>query len=302
MSATLEVAAAGRLCLALGAGLGLVVVLERRHLRELRRREVFKRWRTWAVAAPVFAGAALGPEWLAVAFVAALSLQALREFAAMTSLSQPYRACLYAAGVASAPIAATSLTLWRAMPPVLLVLATLPPLLRQDVRDGVRNLAYAGLGFAYVPWLLGYFLLLREHVDGGRGLLLALGSAVAMSDVGAYVAGSAFGRHKLAPALSPGKTWEGVAGNVAGAYLGFATMSFALPASLPGALRWSLPLVVAAGAVWGDLVESLLKRDAGVKDSGTLLPGHGGALDRFDSLLFTLPIAYFFFQVWLAPR
>lgn len=292
MTETLELAAAGRLGLALGGGLGLVVVLERNHLRELRRREIFKRWRTWAVAGPLFALAALGPEWLAVAFVAALSFQALREFAAMTELSQPYRGCLYAAGIASAPIAATSLTLWRAMPPVLLVLATLPPLVRQDVRDGVRNLAYAGLGFAYVPWLLGYFLLLREHVDGGRGLLLALGSAIAMSDVGAYVVGSKLGRHKLAPALSPGKTWEGVAGNVAGAYLGFATMAFALPQSMPGALRWSLPLVVAAGAMWGDLVESLLKRQFGVKDAGAWLPGFGGLLDRIDSLLVVLPLVY----------
>ncbi|MDQ3956704.1 MAG: phosphatidate cytidylyltransferase [Actinomycetota bacterium] len=290
--------AATRLSLALAGGLTLIVAAERRHLRDLASRELFLKWRTWAFTAPIFGAAAMGPVALAVVFVAALSFQAMREYAALTELPRPYRTALYVAGVASAPIAILSLTIWRAMPPLLLIGGTLVPLLMQDVRSGAKHLAYAGLGFAYVPWLLGYFLLVREHVAGGSGLLLALGTSVAVSDIGAFGAGKAFGRHKLAPRLSPNKTWEGVAGNLAGAYAGFALMSFAVAGSLNPVVAWVLPAVVAAGCVWGDLVESLLKRQFGAKDAGTCLPGFGGVLDRIDSLLVVLPLAYTVAVVW----
>jgi phosphatidate cytidylyltransferase len=290
--------AAQRVSLALVGGLGLVVVAERRHLRDLTRRVLFVRWRTWAITAPLFGAAVMGPRSLAVAFVSALSFQGMREYAHLVDLPRPYRGALYAAGLASAPIAAWSLTVWRGMPPVLLVAATLPPLLTQDVKNGVRHLAYAALGFAYVPWLLTYFLLVRDHVTGGKGILLALGTAVAISDVAAFCAGKLIGRRPLARALSPAKTWEGVAGNLAGAAIGIALMGFAIPSSLNPAVRIALPFVVALGAVWGDLLESLLKRQFGAKDAGSWLPGFGGLLDRIDSLLLVLPLAYTVLVVW----
>lgn len=290
--------AAIRLGASLAGGLGLIALAERRHLRELTRRTLFIRWRTWAVSAPLFGAAAMGPLAFAVVFVTALSLQGLREYAALVELPRRYRTVLYVAAVTSVPIAVASLTLWRAMPPILLILATLAPLLMQDVEDGVKRLALTGLGFAYIPWLLTYMLLIREHVDGGSGILLALGMAVALSDICAFAVGSLFGRHRLAPRLSPGKTVEGLVGNIAGAYLGIAIMSFALPASLPNAAIFVLPLVIAAGCVWGDLVESLIKRHVGVKDAGTCLPGFGGILDRIDSLLVVLPLSYTLLVLW----
>lgn len=292
------VPAALRLSASLAGGLGLIVLAERRHLRDLTRRTLFLRWRTWALSAPLFGAAAMGPLAFAVVFVTALSLQGLREYATLVELPRRYRVVLYAAGLASAPIAAMSLTLWRAMPPILLIVATLAPLLMQDVTDGVKRLALTGLGFAYIPWLLTYMLLVREHVDGGAGILLALGMAVALSDILAFAVGSLFGKHRLAPRLSPGKTLEGVAGNVLGAYLGIGIMSFALPASLPFGAAVALPLVIAGGCVWGDLVESLIKRQFGVKDAGTCLPGFGGILDRIDSLLVVLPLSYTLLVLW----
>lgn len=290
--------AAARVSLALAGGLGLIVFAERRHLRELTSRVLFLRWRTWAITAPLFGGAVMGPGALGVAFVMALSFQALREYAAIVELPKPYRTALLVAGVVSAPILVWNLTLWRGMPPILMMAATLTPLWMQDVERGVQRLAYAGFGFAFIPWLLGYFLLIRDHVDGGRGILLALGTAVAISDVAAFAAGNLFGRHKLAARLSPNKTWEGVLGNVAGAYLGFFLMSFALPESLDPGLRALLPAIVAAGCVWGDLVESLIKRQFEVKDAGSWLPGFGGLLDRIDSLLVALPLAYTALVLW----
>ena len=287
-----------RVSLALGSSLIAIIAVEHEHLRELGHRVLFVRWRTWLVTAPIFGFAAMGPLGAGIALVAALSFQGMREFAALVELPRPYRIGLYLTGVGSVAVAAWNLTVWRAMPPVLLIGATLAPLAMQDVKEGVRHLVYTAFGFAYVPWLLTYFLLIREHVDGGRGILLALGTAVAVSDVAAFCAGRFAGRHPLARKVSPAKTWEGAAGNLLGAYAGFALMSFALPDTLNPVVRWALPAVVAAGCLWGDLVESLIKRHAGVKDAGSWLPGFGGLLDRIDSLLVVLPLAYTVLVVW----
>lgn len=124
-------------------------------------------------------------------------------------------------------------------------------------------------------------------------LLLGVMALVWMADVAAYFAGRRFGKHKLAPSISPGKTWEGVAGAVLGVslYVALATWGSGLSE------KYAMPLVILLSWLWvalsviGDLFESALKRQAGVKDSGTLLPGHGGLLDRIDALTSTLPLA-----------
>lgn len=124
--------------------------------------------------------------------------------------------------------------------------------------------------------------------------LLSLLCIVWIADTGAYFAGRAFGRHKLAPSISPGKTWEGVAGGAAGVafYVLVLQASGAADAGpLAGAAGWALASTLTALSVLGDLFESLVKRQAGAKDSGTLLPGHGGVLDRIDGLTSTLPVA-----------
>jgi len=122
----------------------------------------------------------------------------------------------------------------------------------------------------------------------GRWLLFAF-LLVWAADTGAYFAGRRFGRHKLAPSISPGKTWEGVAGGLLLTLVAGTLAVIVLPAEMSPA--WFLLIaVVFAVSVVGDLFESLLKRQAGVKDSGTLLPGHGGVLDRLDSLLAAAPM------------
>jgi phosphatidate cytidylyltransferase len=126
-------------------------------------------------------------------------------------------------------------------------------------------------------------------------LLLAAMALVWVADIAAYFAGRAFGRHKLAPTISPGKTWEGVAGAVVGVLiyggivLSFTPLRDRLPLGIP--LLASMLILLTAVSVLGDLFESLLKRQAGIKDSSNLLPGHGGVLDRIDALTSTLPLA-----------
>ena len=134
------------------------------------------------------------------------------------------------------------------------------------------------------------------HFVGPAALLMLL-AFIWIADSAAYFAGRAFGKHKLAPAISPGKTWEGVAGAVAGTMI-YAMICAEASPSLGAAVRgasWpaylGIALLLCAVSVVGDLFESLIKRQAKVKDSGTLLPGHGGVLDRIDSITSTLPVA-----------
>lgn len=156
-----------------------------------------------------------------------------------------------------------------------------------------KSWAGVAIGFLVIvpTWLA--FIQLRQ---AGASILFAALAAVWLADTAAYFSGRAFGRHKLAPSISPGKTWEGVAGGVAVVVAG----GFAFAANLPAALvansaLFAVGLVLVAGiSVIGDLFESLLKRQAGLKDSSAILPGHGGILDRIDSLTSTLPLVALF--------
>ena len=141
--------------------------------------------------------------------------------------------------------------------------------------------------------ILPTWLALVQIKLAGELVLLATMATVWLADIAAYFSGRTFGRHKLAPAISPGKTWEGAIGGVlAVVAYGFFYLSV-LPKELAGSPALLLVLLVAFAAfsIVGDLLESLLKRQAGLKDSSGILPGHGGVLDRIDSLTSTLPMA-----------
>jgi phosphatidate cytidylyltransferase len=153
-------------------------------------------------------------------------------------------------------------------------------------------------GILYMGWMVGHYVMLRQLDDGREWVILALFTTFAC-DTSAYFVGRAWGKHHMTPTISPHKTWEGAAGGFAGAVAAALALHFLL--NLGG---WSLPLsrlevvgvscLIGVMAQVGDLLESLLKRRAGVKDSGNLLPGHGGVLDRIDSLVFTGVIVYYF--------
>lgn len=152
-------------------------------------------------------------------------------------------------------------------------------------------------GALYVGWLLGHWGATYALPDG-RDLVLFGIFTTFFYDTFAYFTGRAFGRHKLAPHLSSGKTWEGVAGGFAMAVIGGLLVRLVLTRA-SGGFAFSMPataavsVCLALAAQTGDLVESAVKRSAGVKDAGRTLPGHGGMLDRFDSLLFVGPVLYY---------
>lgn len=271
---------------------GILLVTARRKGR-LQDEVLFIRWRTWACIAPIFLFGILGGALPRLLLITGLILQGLREYASLVGLPPAYRRILYGMAIIVPVVAVISLEGFYLMAPLLLIVATLQPLLLGQVHDGVRHMAFAAFGWGYLAWFLGHAVLIQQHIPGGIGIMLALGLAVAISDVGAFCTGKAFGKHKLSPRLSPNKTVEGVLGNFLGAYAGIFIMGFALPDAIRTVALFSLPILVGIGSLWGDLVESALKREFGVKDAGAWLPGFGGLLDRIDSLIIVLPLTYY---------
>lgn len=156
------------------------------------------------------------------------------------------------------------------------------------------------LGVLYVALLGGHLVALRSGFEQKLSAhLLSFFFLVIMgADSGAYYVGRAIGKHKLAPKISPGKTWEGVGGGLLAGLLAATISHFWFFRELP--LKWALPLgaVMVVLGIIGDLTESALKRSAGAKDAANILPGHGGALDRMDSLLFNAPVIYYFARIY----
>ncbi|MCZ2859891.1 phosphatidate cytidylyltransferase [Blastococcus sp. VKM Ac-2987] len=164
---------------------------------------------------------------------------------------------------------------------------------------GYRRDAAAGvLVTLYVPLLAGFAVLLLVPEDGATRVLAFIATVVA-SDVGGYAAGVMFGRHPMAPSISPKKSWEGMAGSVLTCML-MATPILVLGLGAPWWGGLVFGAAIAVSATVGDLAESLIKRDLGLKDMGDLLPGHGGIMDRLDSLLPSAAAAYLLLTV-LAP-
>lgn len=211
-------------------------------------------------------------------------------------------------GVFAAAIIVASLPMWPQAPwpggswrEAVLTVAVGYILVMEVMRPGERPLeriVYSLFGLLYIPWLLGYFLLLRYTPNAELGLLyFALPLMATISaDVGGFFVGYFFGRRKLAPEVSPAKTIEGALGGLLLSFLTVLLMTQLTHIWSPlDALLYSI--LVASASQLGDLSESLMKRSLRTKDSGTSLPGHGGFLDRMDSLLFAVPVTYLFLHI-----
>ncbi len=206
---------------------------------------------------------------------------------------------------------------WTGFALVTSIIASLSVELPRHNRD--RSLLHWSLtlsGAAYIGWTLAHFVLLRDishpllpssplrllRLDSGAAWIVFVLAVTFLSDTGAYFTGRAFGRHRMAPYISPKKSWEGAAGGVVLATL--AGVGFTPLLGLP-IDPWVGGLLGAIGSVAGqagDLAESLIKRQVDIKDSGKIIPGHGGLLDRVDSLLFTAPVLYYMITIALLTR
>ncbi len=257
-----------------------------------------KRWISGLVLAPILILFTLyAPTWLFTLFILVLIFIGLQEFYALAAPEIPSRE--KTAGILLSllpPLAFYSpeARCFHAAVIVLTLFLFIQALRSPDSFD--RRVDRAGkqlLGFLYIALFLAQFILMRKLPSGPIWILFTL-VAVFSGDTAAFYVGRGFGRKKLAPAISPGKTVEGGCGAVAGSAAGALLFKGLFFSQLPFLHALILGLGVGVFGQLGDLWESVLKRSAQVKDSGTLIPGHGGLLDRIDSVLFAGPFVYYY--------
>jgi len=163
----------------------------------------------------------------------------------------------------------------------------------RDIATAARDIAYAVMGFIYIPFLLMHLVMLRQTTYGWQWLLVMM-LIVMTNDSAAFYTGSAFGKHRLYPLVSPKKSIEGALGGLVGSVGGTLLAKFTFFPQLSLADALITAVVIGTLGQTGDLFESLLKRSFGVKDSGSCIPGHGGVLDRLDSIIFAAPAMYYY--------
>jgi len=286
----------------------------------LARNETATRTAVAAVGIPIAVAAMYLGGWVLAALLALCAMLAARELFKMAELKRAFPIGWVGIGGAALLIALCAVDPGRGIDTplpiagaVVILLAALTAAIWQNGVAGepLLSVAVTWMGATY-PSLLAFALFLRHlpnpaETNGrlhGTAILLFPVVLTWLSDTFAYFAGRLWGKKKLIPRVSPGKTVAGALGAVIGTPV--AAVGYALFLQRFGTLRPGLVeaavfgLAVSIAAQVGDLAESLLKRDVGVKDSGKLLPGHGGALDRFDSLFFTLPLGYAFFVLVVA--
>jgi phosphatidate cytidylyltransferase len=254
---------------------------------------------TAAIAAPLLLLVILrGPSWLFLALALAFALVGFWELARLASKVG------WHLSVVGYPLTALSVTAFYPGFPgfaetaigALLVVGLAAVFGREPSRESLGSVVMTVFAILYAGALVGTVVGVRMTTpdDLGRRWIVFLFAVVMVGDAGAYFVGRSLGRHQLAPVLSPKKTVEGLAGGIV---FSVATALFLRTTSLPQlalATALGLGLAMAILGVVGDLFESLLKRSAGIKDTSSLLPGHGGVLDRIDSLLFAAPLLYLF--------
>lgn len=267
-------------------------------------RSVGLRSLTAAVAIPIVLAALWLGGWWAFAVAALATGLSIRELHVMM-LHEGYRPVILVSYGLSALFLVAALLPQQRLPLLEIgisaaLLISFPTLfLRKKLEGAMLDWSLTMAIAFYVGWPMSFLLFLRGFQIGlGAGLwwLLVVFGGVWGFDTGAFFAGHFFGRHKLAPQISPGKTWEGVFGGLI-----FSIAAALLFTTLPMGVAWYLAvpfgIVLGVAAVLGDLAESLIKRQTHVKDSGQFMPGHGGMLDRLDSILFAVLIVYIFAQL-----
>lgn len=262
---------------------------------------IWRTYRGWLVMAPLVLGAVLLGREVFIVGVTLLALFGFREFAKATGLYSDW----WLTGLVYASIVALGIACWMpdprlaydgwygmftALPAYAIAAIVLVPIARNRSKGQLQQVALAIVGFLYFGWMFSHLGFLA-NATWLYGYILYLVFAVEINDVAAFTFGKMFGRHKLREHISPNKTIEGSLGAIGVSLV----MPFLLSFSFPGFDTWHLiltGLIVGIGGQLGDLVISYIKRDIGIKDMGKLIQGHGGILDRVDSMIFVAPIFF----------
>lgn len=273
-------------------GLGLVLFFARKDLEAGLRGELGKRFIGWMLIAPVFLIATFVGGVAAVALLFLFFYRVAAEYVHVVGVKRPYVVYLYTLIPITFIVAKFLPEFYSTLPAASILLLTLVPILSRHAQDLYDQLSLAGRGYLYLIWSIGHLTLIEQV--GGSGLLMLVGIGVALSDVMQYTVGKLIGRHVISPEVNPRKAWEGLIGDFIGAGVAVFLFDFALPPQFVLAHKIALAFIIGLGAAWGDLVSSLIKRVADVKDWGNIIPGHGGLLDRANSMVVVIPLVYYF--------
>jgi phosphatidate cytidylyltransferase len=248
-----------------------------------------------AAALPIVLGAVYVGGWWLFAVAAFGALVALHEYWLLTRPLSPLSPAGYVGAALALVGAQTGGLVWMVGGALTVFpLAFALKGISASRQAPTASISATVMGTFWIGFGLGFVLLMREDLERGRLATFTLLIAVWAGDTLAYLGGRLLGRHRMAPNTSPGKTWEGfVFGTAATIFAAFVALYDSRDTYLSIGKAVALGGVIAVAAPLGDLFESMLKRDAGVKDTGRLLGGHGGMLDRIDAVLFAAPAAYF---------
>ncbi|HUP61218.1 MAG TPA: phosphatidate cytidylyltransferase [Thermoanaerobaculia bacterium] len=256
----------------------------------------FAREITALVAAPIAIWIiGWGHEYVFDGAIALIAVLALHEFLALgkaKGYDLPVVLCILIMLVIMAAFILQELSVEIGMFTALLIIPASYVFSRKPLEDSLPSSAIAVLATTYVGMLGGSLIRLRNDFPVGSKLVYFLLLVVWLGDSGAYYVGRKFGRHKMSPRISPKKTVEGLVGGIITSIVTAVVIHFTFFQEFPLHHAIIAGVILSFAGVVGDLAESMWKRSAEVKDSGTLIPGHGGFLDRFDSILFTAPILY----------
>jgi phosphatidate cytidylyltransferase len=278
-------------------GLGIVLFFARKDLRAGLTGELGKRFIGWMIIAPVFLIATFVRGYVAAFILFVFFYRVLVEYIRVVGVERPYALYLYALVPITFLVAQYFPDLYFTLPAASILLLTLVPILSRGVADLYTQLSFAGRGYLYLVWSVAHLILLQQI--GGTGLVMTVAVGVALSDVMQYTVGKLIGKHVISPEVNPRKAWEGLIGDFLGAGIAVYLFRFSLPTAFTPILQITLALAIGLGAAWGDLVSSLIKRAAGTKDWGNVIPGHGGLLDRANSMVIAIPVVYYISYVVL---
>jgi phosphatidate cytidylyltransferase len=272
--------------------------------------KVWTIWRSWLMMAPAgLLVVALGRE-VTIVGGTLLAILGVKEFARATGLYRDwgmtgvvYLAIVAMAAAAWAPEPGSGRPGWfglmQAMPIYAVAAIWVVPIVRNRVVGQLQVAALAIVGFLYIGWMFGHLAFLANATNA-YGYLLFVIFAVEVTDISAYVCGNLFGRRPFRSNISPRKTWGGAIGALVVAMALPWVLGFSFPPAFEGRAKVLAGLIVGVGSQIGDLSISLIKRDLGIKDMGVAIPGHGGVLDRIDSLVFVAPL-FVRFLGWFEP-
>ena len=283
------------------AGLILIFVLNKFKFKGIWKTNLGKRYFSWLIIAVIYTTAVLFGGYPALAVLLLFMILALWEVSKIAKLPKMYSYSLYFLAGASIYVSSFHPKNFYMLPLFYFIVLGIISI-RENKSNGFSNLSLSLFATIWIIFSLSHFILLghlNNEIDSTKSLLILVALAVSLSDIGAYIVGKGFSKtflnkYKIAEKISPNKTYAGILGNILGAGAGVAIMYFAIKSYLTISQMIVLSILIGLFSVVGDLTESLFKRYYNRKNSSSIIPGHGGILDRIDSVLRVILIIYYY--------